>query len=226
MRLLLIEDNKELVDLTARGLSKAGFDVDNASTVSAAREALVARNYAAVILDLGLPDGDGYAVLNSMRARGDSTPVLILTARGSVQDRVTELGTGADDYLVKPFALDELIARVQALLRRPSQYIGKPIVAGNLAFDATGRQLFVDGNPQALSAREMALFELLIRRLGRVVPKATAEMQLFGQADDLKSNAIEVYVHRLRKQLSDVGATVEIHTVRGIGYLMIQGKQS
>ena len=222
MRLLLIEDNRELAELTARGLCMAGFGVDMAATLSAAREALAGGNYVAVILDLGLPGGDGSAVLSAMRMRDDATPVLILTARGSVQDRVAGLQNGADDYLVKPFALDELIARIHALMRRPSQFVGKAIVAGNVTFDTATRQLFVEGTPQLLSARETALFELLIRRRGRVVPKGVAEKQLFGYADEVKSNAIEVYVHRLRRQLGDIGATVEIHTVRGVGYLLTE----
>lgn len=226
MRLLLIEDNAELCGLTVQGLERAGFAADTAHKVSTAKEALANGKYDAIILDLGLPDGSGEVILRDLRARGDSTPILILTARGGIHDRVLGLERGADDYLVKPFALEELVARIRALLRRPGQYVGRPITAGNVAFDTVGRQLFVDDRPCLLSARETALFELLIRRFGRVVPKDTVESLLFGPSDEVKSNAIEVYVHRLRKQLTELGAAVEVHTVRGIGYLMTETKRT
>jgi DNA-binding response OmpR family regulator len=220
MRLLLVEDNASLARLTAKGLSQAGFEADIAASVADASELMAAGTYGAIIMDLGLPDGDGLSLLSAMRARADSTPVLVLTARGTLHDRVSGLHKGADDYLIKPFAIEELVARLHALLRRPPHYLGRLRRAGNVVFDATGRQLQIDGKPQILSAREMALLELLIGRLGRVVPKDFVESQLFGSSEDLRSNAIEVYVHRLRKQLADLGATVEIQTVRGVGYLM------
>ncbi len=222
MRLLLIEDNVSLVGLISKGLTSAGFEVDTASCLANSFEALAAGSYAAVVLDLGLPDGDGTAVLRRLRARGDSTPVLVLTARGTLGDRVAGLHEGADDYLVKPFALEELVARIHALLRRPGDFLGKLRRAGNLAFDSVGRQLYVDEEPQFLSAREMALLELLIGRAGRVVTKSYVEENLFGQSEEIRSNAIEVYVHRLRRQLAEFGATVEIHTVRGVGYLLTE----
>lgn len=224
MRLLLTEDNAELAQLTARLLEDAGFDVDCANSVAAARQALEASSYAAVILDLGLPDGDGETVLRSMRSRGDPTPVLVLTARGTIADRVGGLEKGADDYIVKPFSHEELIARVKAILRRPSQYLSKPLVAGNVALDAVGRQLFVNDVPQMLSAREMAIMEMLMKRMGRVVPKKLVEDHLFGLSEEIQSNAVEVYVHRLRKQLSSMDAKVEIHTVRGLGYLLTESR--
>ncbi len=220
MRLLLVEDNAELARLTARGLSQAGFEADVAASLADASDLLGANAYGAIILDLGLPDGDGLSLLATLRARSDETPVLVLTARGTLQDRVTGLHKGADDYLIKPFALEELVARLHALLRRPPHYLGRSRRAGNIVFDPVGRQLQIDGRPQFLSAREMALLELLIARLGRVVPKDFVEGQLFGTSEDIRSNAIEVYVHRLRRQLADFGATVEIQTVRGVGYLM------
>jgi len=220
MRLLLIEDNAELADLTAKNLGSAGFDVDTVGTIADARHALENNTYVTVILDLGLPDGSGESVLRSLRVRGDPTPVIVLTARGSVSDRVSGLGLGADDYLVKPFAHEELVARIRALLRRPSEFLGKPLVLSNVAFDPVGRTLYVDDQPKVLSARELALLEILLRRAGRVVPKKLAEDHLFGLSDEVRSNAIEVYVHRLRKQLSDLGARVDIHTVRGVGYLL------
>jgi DNA-binding response OmpR family regulator len=222
MRLLLVEDNESLVRLVSSGLRNAGFEVDTAGSQAESLEAISDGGYAAILLDLGLPDGDGSAVLRRLRERGDPTPVLVLTARGTVQDRVSGLEDGADDYLVKPFALEELVARIHALLRRPGDFLGRLRRAGNVAFDAVARQAYVNDQPQILSARELALLEILIARVGRVVTKSYAEANLFGQSDEIRSNAIEVYVHRLRKQLVDFGANVEIHTVRGVGYLLTE----
>ena len=149
---------------------------------------------------------------------------MILPARDAMADKVQHFDAGADDYLAKPFALEELIARIRALLRRPGEFLGKPLKAGNVAFDVESRQAFVDEAPQLLSAREADLLEILLRRSGRVVPKSLAEDQLFGLSQDVRSNAVEVYIHRLRKHLADAGATVEIHTVRGVGYLLNETK--
>ncbi len=201
-------------------MSEAGFTVDVLTTVSDADEMLKTSRYDAVVLDLNLPDGDGHEVLRNLRSRGDSTPVLVLTARGTLTDRVSGLDAGADDYAVKPFALEELIARLNALLRRPGDLLGFALKLGNVTFDTRARQVFVDGKPCYLSARELAVLETLLRRSGRVVPKKILEDNLFGLSDDVVSNAIEVYVHRLRKRLGEFGATVQIHTLRGIGYLI------
>ena len=224
MRLLLVEDNSDLVELTEKGLRASKYEVDAVSTVAAAKRALIDVTYSAVILDLGLPDGDGLTVLQTMRKRGDPTPVLILTARGSLQDRVAGLEHGADDYLVKPFALEELVARVRALMRRPPEFLGKPLSVGNIEFDPVARTAYVDKRPQTLSSRDVALLEILMRRAGRVVSKKLVEDHLFGLSNEVLSNAIEVYVHRLRKQLAEIGARVEIHTVRGVGYLLTEAE--
>ena len=224
MRLLIVEDSEELAQLLANGLKSAGYDSDVLLTASDARAALSTTRYAAVILDLGLPDGDGLSILREIRQRDDPTPVLVLTARGSVDDRVSGLHSGADDYLVKPFAFEELVARLAALLRRPGQLLGSSLHVANLVFDTESRQAFIDDQPQVFSAREAAVLELLMRRQGRVVPKRLVEDHLFGLADDVASNAIEVYIHRLRKQLADRGAKVQIHTMRGVGYLIAEEK--
>jgi DNA-binding response OmpR family regulator len=220
MRLLVVEDNEELAKLLAKGLLAAGFDSDVLATADEARAALATTRYAALVLDLGLPDDDGLAVLREIRHRKDPLPVLVLTARSGVQDRVQGLRSGADDYLVKPFAFEELVARLEALLRRPGQLLGSSLQLANLVLDTQSRQAFIDDKPQVFSARESAVLELLMRRQGRVVSKKLVEDHIFGLSGDVTSNAIEVYVHRLRKQLAELGAKVQIHTVRGVGYLL------
>jgi len=220
MRLLLVEDNDELSELVVKSIGPAGFSADRVATAADAISVLGSTHYAAVILDLGLPDEDGLAVLRSLRSRQSAVPVLILTARDGVNDRVAGLRAGADDYLVKPFAVEELLARLEALLRRPGQLLGKSLELGNLVFDTAARQIFIDGAPQVLSARELALLEILMRRSGRVVSKRVVEDQIFGLSNDVGSNAVEVYIHRLRKSLQDLGANVAIHTIRGVGYLI------
>jgi two-component system response regulator TctD len=224
MRVLIVEDNAELVSLITKGLVQSGLAADSVGTVGDALHVINTMKYAAIVLDLGLPDDDGLAVLRDMRRRGDSTPVLVLTARDGVTDRVTGLREGADDYLAKPFAMEELVARLQALLRRPGNLLGRLLTFGNVALDTDGRQVFVAGAPRLFPARETAVLEILLRRRGNVAPKRLFEDHLFGLSGDVGSNAVEVYVHRLRKMLSDAGATVKIHTVRGVGYLMAEEK--
>src|ERR1700736_4454588 len=220
MRLLLVEDNERFAALLKQGLAAAGFTVDVLATAADASTALLTGRCDIVVLDLGLPDSDGLSVLAEMRRRGDTTPVLILTAHGSLKDRVTGLQSGADDYLVKPFALEELVARLQALLRRPGNLLGLALRLGNLTLDTVARQVFVNDRPIAFSAREVAVLEHLLRRSGRVVAKTVLENSLYGPSQEVGSNAVEVHVHRLRRRLAEVGATVQVHTVRGVGYLI------
>jgi DNA-binding response OmpR family regulator len=224
MRLLVVEDNEELSELLAKGLQSAGYEADILSTIDEARSVLSTTFYAALILDLGLPDGDGLELLRDIRHRNNPIPVLVLTARGGLHDRVLGLRSGADDYLVKPFALEELIARLEAQLRRPGQLLGSSLRIANLAFDTQNRQASIDDQPQLLSARETAVLELLMRSKGRVVSKKQVEDHIFGHSGEIASNAIEVYVHRLRKQLSERGARVQVHTIRGVGYLIAEEK--
>jgi len=222
MRLLIVEDNAELGQLLVSGLKQSGYETDLIHTAAEARLALSSMQYAAVVLDLGLPDADGLSLLKNVRQQKNPIPILVLTARSGVQDRVSGLRAGADDYLVKPFVFDELIARLEALLRRPGQFMGNPIRAANIIFDTANRQVFIDDIPQLLSARETAVLELLMRSKGRVLSKKQVEDQIFGFSGDVASNAVEVYIHRLRKQLSEHGARIQIHTVRGIGYLLAE----
>lgn len=224
MRLLVVEDNTQLARLLAKGLRKAGYETDLLATAAEARTVLMTTSYAALILDLGLPDGDGLSILRELRHRKDPMPVLVLTARGGLDDRVGGLRSGADDYLVKPFALEELVARLEAQLRRPGQHLGSSVRIANLDFDLRNRQASIDDRPQVLSSRETAVLELLMRSKGRVVSKKQVEDHIFGLSGEVASNAVEVYVHRLRRQLADKGARVQIHTIRGVGYLIAEEK--
>src|ERR1700730_11917359 len=224
MRLLVVEENEQLADLLSKGLHAAGYETDVLSTFEEARTVLRTTFYAALILDLGLPDGDGLELLRELRHRNNPIPVLVLTARGGLHDRVQGLRSGADDYLVKPFALEELVARLEAQLRRPGQLRGSSLRIANLEFDTRNRQASIDNQPQVLSARETAVLELLMRSKGRVVSKKQVEDHIFGHSGDVASNAIEVYVHRLRRQLSEKGARVKVQTIRGVGYLIAEEK--
>jgi DNA-binding response OmpR family regulator len=224
LRVLLIEDEVRIVELLSTALSRAGFVVDAFGTCADGREALVLTPYDVAILDLGLPDGDGLALLAAARSGGNEVPILVLTARDAVEDRVRGLDSGADDYLVKPFAVSELIARTKALLRRPGGALGAILQAGNVTFDTIGRDVSIGDQTVALPRRESAILEHLMRRLGRVVPKAVLEDKLYGIDEELESNAIPVHVHHLRRKLLDAGGTAVIHTIRGVGYLLSENK--
>ena len=222
MRLLVVEDEPRIVEVLRAALGRAGFVVDAVTTVADARAAAPLVAYDAVILDLGLPDGDGMELLVALRRAGNRVPVLVLTARDAVEARVTGLDAGADDYLIKPFAMVELIARTKALLRRPGQALGMVLEAGNILFDTIGRDVRVGSAVLPLARQELAILEHLMRRLGRVVPKAVLEEKLYGMDEELGSNAIPVHVHHLRRKLAEAGAGAEVHTVRGIGYLLTE----
>jgi DNA-binding response OmpR family regulator len=205
-------------------LGRSGFAIDITGTAAVALAALEFVNYDAAILDLGLPDGDGLALLSEARRMGKALPILILTARDAVEDRVGGLNAGADDYLTKPFAMAELIARIQALLRRPGGVLGVTLEAGNLRLDTVGRELAVAGIPLHLPRQEMAILEQMLRRLGRIVPRVVLEEKLYGTDEEPDSNPIPVHVHHLRRRLQAAGASVTIHTVRGVGYILAEIK--
>jgi DNA-binding response OmpR family regulator len=223
MRLLVIEDEDRLAGILKSKLGDVGFTVDIAGSAADANAAIELVNYDAAVLDLGLPDGDGLAVVATARGIGKTLPILILTARDAVEDRVAGLNAGADDYLTKPFALDELVARIKALLRRPGGVLGITLEAGNLRLDTVGRELTVAGRPVHLSRRELAILEQMLRRFGRTVPKAVLEEKLYGIDEEPDSNTIPVHVHHLRRQLQAAGANLAIHTIRGVGYILAGG---
>ncbi|MEJ5990933.1 response regulator transcription factor [Ramlibacter sp. PS3R-8] len=222
MRILLVEDDKVLADALSRVLVQSAHAVDSVSTGEEADQALAVTGYDLAILDIGLPGLSGLDVLQRIRARKMTLPVLMLTAFDTLEDRVRGLDLGADDYLAKPFDLPELEARVRALLRRGTN--STPYLDhGLLRFDTVGRRVFYDRKPLDLSPRELAVLELLLMREGRVVSKEQMVNHLYGWGDEVGANAIEVYVYRLRKKLEPLGC--EIRTVRGMGYLMERGDE-
>ena len=216
----MIEDHERFSKFVKDGLEKEGFTVDAVDTASGGEDALATVQYDAVILDLGLPDTDGLHLLRDWRERGDETPVLILTARDGIDERVKGLNSGGDDYLLKPFAMEELVARIRALLRRPGGVLGLVITAGNVSFDTTAREVRIDEKTISIPRRELGVLEHLMRRNGRVVPKDVLEDKIYGFGKEVSSNSVEVHVSRLRKRLAGAGANISVHTLRGVGYLL------
>lgn len=216
MHILLVEDDELLGDGLAAGLRHCGFVVDWVSDGEAARAALTATDYAAMVLDLGLPKLDGMAVLRGLRGEDNAIPVLILTARDTTWDKVAGLDTGADDYLVKPADLDELAARLRALIRRRAGRMSPLLRCGDVELDPAARRVRQGGESVEISTREFDLLELLMRNAGKVVQRGELEATLYGRDAGEGSNAVEVHIHHLRRKL---GADF-IRTVRGAGYLV------
>jgi two-component system OmpR family response regulator len=218
VRILIIEDDHVLADGLLRSMREAGYTADCLTTGEDADNVLSQETHDLVILDLGLPRMDGFQVLQRLRQRQSWIPVLILTARGSLEDRVRGLDLGADDYLAKPFDLAELIARVRALTRRVYSGNNNELCLGSLCLDIKGQRVTVEGNALEISAREIGVLEILLRRPGSVVSKRQILEGVCDWDSDVSDNAIEVYIHRLRKKLADSG--VIIRTVRGLGYIL------
>lgn len=216
MRILLVEDDELLGDGLAAGLRHCGYNVDWLRDGESARAALATEDYAALVLDLGLPRLDGMAVLRLLRAEGNAIPVLILTARDTTWDKVSGLDSGADDYLVKPVDLDELAARLRALTRRGSGTRAPLLKFRDVELDPAARRVRVLGQPVEVSAREFVILERLMRNVGKVISRAQLESALYGWGEGAESNVVEVHIHHLRRKL---GADL-IRTVRGVGYLM------
>jgi len=214
MRILLIEDEPLLGEAVATHLKRSSHAVDWVQRLDDADAALRAVDYGLILLDLHLPDGRGLDLLRKLRREEDKRPVIILTARDQIRDRIEGLNAGADDYIVKPFDLDELVARILAVQRRSAEQASPIIRAGNLTIDQAARKVCRDGNEITLTAREWALLECLARRPGVTLSKAQLEEALYAFGSEVESNAVEVFISRLRKKL---GADA-IHTVRGLGY--------
>jgi two-component system response regulator QseB len=216
MRLLVVEDDRMIGESVRTALRQEGYAVDWVRDGVDAEAALQAERYDLILLDLGLPGKSGLDVLRAARTRGDAMPVLVITARDAVGDRVTGLDAGADDYLVKPFDLDELLARVRALLRRPSGQREAVLRHGVLVLDPARHETTLDGAPVRLTTREFALLRTLLQRPGVPFSRPRLEEAIYGWGEEVESNAIEVHVHALRRKL---GAGW-IHTVRGVGYMV------
>ncbi len=216
MRLLLVEDDRQLGDGIRAGLVLEGYTVDWAENGGSAEEALKSEHFDLVVLDLGLPHRSGIEILQSLRARGNTTPVLVLTARDTVADRIKGLDSGGDDYMTKPFDLDELNARIRALLRRSAGHASPVMQYGTIAIDPAAHTVTQDGKPVEISPREFAILRTLLSNAGRVLSRSRLEEALYGWETDIESNAVEVHIHHLRKKL---GSSL-IRTVRGVGYVV------
>jgi len=214
MRLLLVEDDPMIGEAIRAGLKRFGFAVDWVTSAASGSQALGNEPYELLLLDLGLPGTDGLTLLRNLRGRGLDTPVLIITARDAVADRVAGLDAGADDYLVKPFDLDELAARIRALLRRKAGRSAPRLEHLSVTLDPATHRVTRDGEEVSLSGREFALLELLLERPGAILSRGQIEERLYGWGEEVESNAIEVHIHSLRRKL---GAQF-ILTVRGVGY--------
>jgi DNA-binding response OmpR family regulator len=214
MRIFLIEDDPMIGESMRGALRHAGYAVDWVRDGRVAESTLVAERFDLVLLDLGLPYRDGLEILRAMRARNDATPVIIVTARDVLANRVHGLDAGADDYIVKPFELDELLARMRAVVRRKAGRSQPAIEVGCVTLDPSTHEVTRDGCGVALSAREFAVLEALMLRPGAILSRAQLEDRLYGWGEELESNAISVYVHQLRRKLGEGF----IHTVRGVGY--------
>ncbi len=218
MRILIAEDDQVLADGLLRSLRSSGYAVDHVASGTEADAALSSHEFDLVILDLGLPKMHGLEVLKRLRGRSVVTPVLILTAADSIEERVKGLDLGADDYMAKPFSLQELEARVRALARRGMGTASSIIKHGPLTFDQTGRVAYINDQMVELSARELSLLEVLLQRVGRLVSKDQLVERLCEWGDEVSNNAIEVYIHRLRKKIEQ--GPIRIATVRGLGYCL------
>ena len=218
MRILIAEDDQVLADGLLRSLRNSGYAVDQVGSGSEADAALSSHEFDLIILDLGLPRLHGLEVLKRLRGRGTATPVLILTAADSIDERVKGLDLGADDYMAKPFSLQELEARVRALTRRGLGAASSVIKHGPLTFDQTGRVAYINDQMIELSARELSLLEVLLQRAGRLVSKEQLVARLCEWGEEVSNNAIEVYIHRLRKKIEQ--GPIRIATVRGLGYCL------
>ena len=225
-RILVVEDDDNIAALLGRELRGLGHTVDLVRYAEDALFAARGNDYALMIVDLGLPDGDGLDLVRELRRRTVEAPILMLTARRRVEDRVIGLSSGADDYLVKPFAVPEVRARETALLRRPSRLRGHRIAVANMVVDSDALEAVVDGVSLALPRKQFQLLELLARRKNHMTPKRMIEEALYGFDDDVTANSIEAQISKLRRALKAAGAGVALETRRGIGYRLLGSSQA
>lgn len=220
MRLLLIEDQKELASALAAALARLDTVLDHAPNLMEGEEAARSRTHDAIILDRSLPDGEGLAHIPALRRAAPGVPIIVLTAHNEMADRIQGLDSGADDYLGKPFHVDELMARLRAVLRRPAAMASETVSLGKLEFDPLTLELTARGRPLDLPRRELLLLSALLKRPGKTSQRASLEEALYGFDDEIQSNALDAHASRLRRKLTEAGAGVEIHAVRGVGYLI------
>ena len=222
MRALIVEDDPKIASFLANGFGEAGFVVDSAQDGMRGLELALAQAYDVAIIDIMLPQTDGLSIIERMRSDKITTPVIILSAKDSVNDRIRGLGTGGDDYVSKPFSFGELMARVQAVMRRSSTHSadGEPLCVGGLELDSWKREVRRDGKVIALHAREFALLELLMRQPGRVLSKTAILENVYDYNFDPQTNVVDVLVHRLRKKVDEGFEKKLIHTLRGMGYVL------
>ncbi|MEF3365121.1 response regulator transcription factor [Methylocystis sp. 9N] len=220
MKILVVEDQRDLGSMMRDRLGRSGYVVDCVGTIAETLEALRAYDYPVLLLDRRLPDGDGMNFLPQIRSLRPSIRVLMVTALRSIDDRINGLDAGADDYLVKPFAADELLARVRASLRRPGAVSIPTVSVGALSFDLNQREAYVNGRPLILPKRELLLLETLMRRAGRAVMHSTIIDEIYGLDEQVQNNALKMLASRLRQRLRDAGAGVDIYATRSVGYLI------
>lgn len=221
VRILLVEDEDEMASALSSVLKRYDMLADRATSLAEAAEVLdVGGAYDAILLDRNLPDGDGLSLIPGLRAKAIATPVIVLTARGELSDRVNGLDTGADDYLAKPFAVEELLARLRAVWRRAADLQPDIVSLGRLSFNLNHCEAEVGGRLLELPRRELLVLQTLMRRMGRTVVRAALEAAVYAFDEEVQSNALDTHVSRLRRKLSEAGAGVEIHGIRGVGYLL------
>ncbi len=220
MRLLMIEDEKELAAALAVALGKHGIVTDHTMHLADAFELTLQNDYDAILLDRRLPDGEGLTLVPKLRRSGRNTPIIVMTARNEPLERVKGLDIGADDYIGKPFLVEELMARVRAVLRRPANLVEPEMVVGRMAIDPLQLNVAIDSVPVDLPRRELLVLVALAKRKNKTVLRATLEEAVYNYEEEIQSNAIDAHISRLRKRLADINSGVAIHNIRGVGYLL------
>lgn len=220
MKILLVEDELDFAHTLRLALERERFVIDHVTELKLALKAAMSSIYELVLLDRTLPDGDGLSLVSELRGINPGLPIIVLSARGEVPDRIEGLDEGADDYLVKPFALDEMLARIRAVRRRPSVSGVTEIRAGALVFDVANDEAIVDGIRLELTRRELRVLSALMKRRGRTLLRETLEQAVYGFDDEVQSNSLDSHVSRLRRKLIETNAGIEIHAIRGVGYLL------